>query len=176
MGPSYSQESTPSCELSRLRPVTGKRRWPPYRIATGASFLRCFGLYGGQQAQDRRNVDILKLHRKRFPDIIMLPLITVMAGENLTGLSDRDVEQRAVPVGQIGRHPHRRAEAPGQLLNRGGSAAHRNGSDVEILAHQWHRMYNWIGDRNLGVFAIIPSGDLGALHPLPLLHRAGETF
>ena len=61
---------------------------------------------GGAELQRAGGLHVLELHGVAAGIVVGIPLILVVAGEDLAGLADRDVEQLAVPIGQVGGHAH----------------------------------------------------------------------
>src|SRR5206468_11913265 len=68
-------------------------------------------------------VDLAELHRVTACVVIIRPLILIVAGEDLAGLSDRDVQQRAIPIAQVRVHAHRGCQCAAGLLHGGAGPA-----------------------------------------------------
>src|ERR1022692_3228171 len=80
------------------------------------------------------HIHLAELHGVAARVVVILPLILVVAGQHLAGLSDRDIQLRALPVAQVRVHAHRGSQRAGGLLHRPARSAHRQRSDIEVLA------------------------------------------
>src|SRR5260370_41993923 len=86
---------------------------------------------------------------------------------------DRDVQQRPVPIRDIRRHTHRRAQPLGGLLYRGRRTAHRCWTDIEVAPYEWYLMDHRMRDSDFRVLPIVPLLHVRALQTLPSLDGIG---
>src|ERR1041385_1034533 len=117
---------------------------------------------------------LVELHRKTAAAVIRLPLIAIMARENLPGLADGYIQQRPVPIAQVHVHSHRRREAGCGLLDGSGRAAHRHRPEIEEFSNQRQLMNYRVIDLHLQVRPVLPSRYLAALHARAFLYGIRE--
>ncbi len=97
-----------------------------------------------------------------------------MAGENLAGLPDGDVEQRAIPIAEVGGHAHGRGEGAAGLFDGGGGTAHGHGPDIEIFADQGNLVSDGVVDGDAQVLSVKPAFGFAALDAARFFHGVGE--
>src|SRR5579885_1024835 len=107
-------------------------------LSIEGSTVSCSACSVGRRLKPQRGfyLDLAELHRETGPVIVTRPLVFVVTGKNLPGFPDLEIQQRALPIVQIGIHAHRGRQLRGGLLYARAGAAHRDGPDIEIVSDQ----------------------------------------
>ena len=97
---------------------TGKAAHGPYAAIVPRGLSR-------PETQHALGRYVPELHRVGTALVVVVPLVAIMPREHLAGLARRHVQERTIPVAQVGRHPSGGSQPRGGLLDGGGESAHR---------------------------------------------------